>query len=494
MRGTGAAPAPRDIRGMVQAFAYERDMEEAEAPPSPRARRLLALAWASFCVAVLLLMFPFRYTSHTELSFDVAAQPTPAAIRGVTQLLTSREMAFDVIRGLGAADAAVLASDGTPFPFFWRAGEGEDAAVRARAARTLTRALAVTAQQGGRTLDITVSLANPTLAARVADAYAAALLALDASVRGPGEAARDPSPAVRLAHAATLVRLPDAPDPGRLLLLALATGLVCLANTRLRARRMVRHGPIDNQVLPREIKGDRRVVWLRSASDAGLGPDEAVDRLADHLQHAGDGLVVLTSGDQPAHAAACALALARRLSESEDQVVLVALDGAVPQFSELVADPRAPGVAELLFGVAGFSEAIHRDAHSRAHIIPPGRDSRGGPSVVNADRLTLIVQSLRQTYGRVVVSAPTLAGTPGAERLAALGPVLVAMHADDGATAGAVETYDALAAKGFTHVVMLPLRPEPEDADGGAGPNADITRLPIPTLQAQSGLPASAAA
>lgn len=481
---------------MSQAFAYEGEMDSAVAPPSPAARRTLALSWLGFATLALLLLFPFRYTSHAELSFDVAAQPPPGAVRGVMQLLTSRELAFDVVRSLDRADVLALVRDGGTLSLaLWRNAENEDAAVRARAARILGRSLSVNAQQGGRALDIAISLANARLAARVADAYAGALLTLDASVRGPSDAAREGTPPLRLAHAATVPRLPDSPDAGRLLVLAIATAVISAATVRLRHRRMLRQGPIESRVLPQEVKGDRRVTWLRAASGAGLAPDAAVERLADYLeQTSACRLVVLTSSDLPGASAACALALTRRLAETEDQVVLVALDGEMAECAALVADPRAPGVAELLFGVAGFSEAIHRDPQSRAHIIPPGRDSRGGASVVNADRLTLILQSLQQTYARVVVCAPRLAGTPGAERLAALSPVLVAVHEEDPATAGAVETYDGLAAKGFTSVVMAPLLLAPAPLDGETDASAPAHGLPVPTLMAPLTAPTSVAA
>lgn len=478
---------------MSQAFAYQGEMESS-APPSPAARRTLVIAWLGFATLALLLLFPFRYTSHAELSFDVAAQPTPGAVRGVMQLLTSRELAFDVVHGMERADVLALTRDASTLSL-WRSAEGEDTALSARAARVLSRSLTVTAQQGGRALDIAISLSNARLSARAADAYARALLRLDASVRGTLEATRDAAPPLRLAHAAAVPHLPDPPDAGRLVLLAIATGVISAVTVRLRHRRMLRQGPIENRVLPRELKGDRRVTWLRAASGAGLEPDAAVERLVDHLEQTpGSGLVVLTSSDLPGASAACALALARRLAEIEDQVVLVALDGEVTECASLVMDPRAPGVAELLFGVAGFSEAIHRDPQSRAHIIPPGRDGRGGPSVVNADRLTLILQSLRQTYARVVVCAPMLAGTPGAERLSALSPLLVAVHEEDVATAGAVETYDGLAAKGFTHVVMVPLLLAHSIPDGALDADAPAPGLPVPTLMTPIMLPTVAAA
>lgn len=482
---------------MAQTFAFEAGMDEGGTRTAWLTRHGPALAWMLVAVLALLVCLPLRYTAHTELSFEMATQPAPAVVRGNIQLLSSREIAFDVARALGPADTRALAAQASPaLASLWRQPDGDEAALLSRAARTLAQALRVSAQQNGRALDIAVSLPNAARATRVANAYAGALLTLDASVREGADAPRDVTPTLRLASAATSARLPDLPSTGAQVLLLVAAGLASACSIHLRHREPRAQGPLAERPLPLETPCDRRVSWLRSSAGDSLGPDAAVDRLMDMVGSATQSdLIILTSSDFPDEAAACSLALARRLSDSEDQVVFVALDGEALASTRLTTDPRAPGVAELLFGVASFSEAIHRDITSRAHLIPPGRDNRSGASVVNAERLTLILQSLRQTYSRVVVAAPGLAGTPGAERLAALSPLLIALHEDTSTTPEAVETYDGLAAKGFTHVVMLPLDFSDAVREAQDLPALNLEPvLPVPSLMAPAQPPVSHAA
>ncbi len=428
-------------------------------------RRALWAGWIALGLLLVCTLLPLRYSARTELTFDAAMPPPTAVVRGVTQLVQSRAVAFDVTQTLGARDMRRIADQsGLRLTALWRRADADDGALAARAVRVLDTAVRTTIIQGGRGVDITVTLADAGLAARVADAYAGTLLSLDASVRGGLEGAHDPAPPLRLAHAAQASRLPDMPTPVPGLLLAGAGVLLTLLSLHTGRRAPRAEGRVAEGILPREIPTDRRVAWLRSALGDGLGPHTAIERLVETVATAGQNdLVVLTSEDLPDLAATCAVALARRLAEGEDQIVLVALDGEAPAFAHVLTDPRAPGVAELLFGVAGFSEAIHRDPGSRAHLIPPGRDSLGGPRVVGADRLPLILDALRRTYRRVIVAAPPLAGTAGATRLAGLAPLLIAIHEDMAVPTAAVETYDVLAAEGFTNVAMLPLR---LDADG----------------------------
>ncbi|MGU3493735.1 hypothetical protein ACLBXM_06805 [Xanthobacteraceae bacterium A53D] len=482
---------------MAQAYAFGVEQEDGGADQTVVARRSLWLAWAAFALLAALLVFPLRYSAHAELSFNVAAQPTASAVRGNIQLLSSRELAFDVTQALGQTDTAALAAQALPrLSALWRQPDMDPAAVRDRAARTLAGALEVSAQQNGRLLDIAVSLPDGALAARVANAYAGTLLALDASVRHPADGPSDVSPPLRLATPASATRMPDLPQPGALILLAIGSGLMGMLIFHLRHRAPRATGQVASCVLPQPAPDERRVSWLRSTGGIGLAPDAAVDRLvATTGTAATTGLVILTSPDLPEETAACSLALARRLAETEDQVVLVALDGQARAFSRLTADPRAPGVAEMLFGVAGFSEAIHRDPGSRAHIVPPGRDARGGDSVVGAERLPLILQALCRTYSRVIVAAPNLAGAAGAERIAGLSPLLIALHEEDTSTSQAVETYDALAAKGFSSVVMLPMSFTPEEQAPDQILPADAEPvLPVPTLMTPAAEPTSRAA
>ncbi|OYX14790.1 MAG: hypothetical protein B7Z15_02770 [Rhizobiales bacterium 32-66-8] len=436
------------------------------------ARPLMLAAWFALLCAAFLALLPLRYTATTRISFEVATQPSAALVRGVVQVLQSREMALHVLDGLPPGDVARLAEGRMPlsapgwFP-------GESLGQRDRALATLQDGLNVTSVLGGRMLVIAFSSSRPALSAEVAQSYARSFAALDASVRD--EAAPNTAlaiPPTRLGLAAEVPAFPDLPRP--LTLLALAAAAIALFLAGQRQLRIPRDGARPHGApLPRQAANVERISWLNAGSETGLSCEAAVERLAQRLatgarQPASAGrLVVFTSEGPRAESAFCAIGLARRLAQEDTRVALVALDGESGDLCALISDPWAPGMTEMLFGVAGFGETIHRDPKSRAHVIPPGRHARGGASVVGADRLTLILKALRQTYDHVVVAAPALPGTAGADRIAALGPLLVCIEEAGSTALPGVETYDALAAHGFGEVIMLAL------ADPSAAPSAE---------------------
>ncbi|UOK70254.1 tyrosine-protein kinase family protein [Ancylobacter polymorphus] len=173
-------------------------------------------------------------------------------------------------------------------------------------------------------------------------------------------------------------------------------------------------------------------------------------------------LVTVTGGRADESIARCALALGRSLAGTEQRVVVVCLDVASPTLDGLTADPRAPGLTDLLSGVCGFSDAIHRESASRCHVIPPGRGAREADGLVTADRLPLILTALKQTYDHVIVAAPPLGGMAGAERLASLSPTTILVTQPGGMATDAVQAFDALASLGFGEIAMVTFTPEAE--------------------------------
>lgn len=58
-----------------------------------------------------------------------------------------------------------------------------------------------------------------------------------------------------------------------------------------------------------------------------------------------------------------------------------------------------PGLSELIDGSASFSEAIHREAGARLHILPSGRDR-----AIASSGLNVVLDALADTYDFVVLS------------------------------------------------------------------------------------------
>lgn len=474
---------------MVHTDVAHTDVAEARTARWGNARAwrpgLWRVVWSVLLLAVLASFFPLQFTATTTIAFDVGTQPPAAAARGVAQVLGSRELAYDAARRLAPDDRARLATG------LWRQlggarAEAQDRPEAVRAAWRLLDDLAVTTINGGRGVSLSVSAPTPALALRAADAYVAAFLALDATTRATGD---EPAmlPPLRRGEPARVAFLPDPPRPLALGLL-LAAVLTLLIVQRNAAAVPEAEGPLNGTDLPLELKGSHRIAWL-GGPDGGLQIEPAVARLAVQLTRSGASpLVILSSDDLPEASATIAVALARRLSE-EARVALVALDGGSACLAGLVSDSFAPGMSELLFGVADFGETIHRDARSRAHVIPPGRDARRGSFVVGAERLALVLGALKRTYDYVVVAAPSLSGADGGDRLAVLDPLVVCLTADTAPSTAAVESFDALAQQRFARVVMLCLAvPQDKGASDGANTDGEAEGFapPLPTLDARA--------
>ncbi|MBB6309749.1 hypothetical protein [Xanthobacter tagetidis] len=470
---------------MAHDMVHESAQESAYAFSGVRRARpsVRAVAWGALAVAAVLALFPLRFTAFSTVAFEVGAEPPAVVTRGMAQLIASREMAHDALQKLDAADVARLSAGGTI-----AAATQDFRSSAARAAWRLMENIEVRPERGGRALEISVSAPSAALAARIANAYVSALLDLQASARAQAEAEAQgfALPVMRRGPSAALPMLPDPPRP--VLVVVLLGALSALLITGRMRRRPILAGQVEADDLPRELEGDIRVQWLDAGDDRGLDAAAAVERLTALMPPSAPmGQVALvTSDDWPEASARCAVELARRLAE-DARVALIALDGSAEELGALVSDPRAPGVSELLFGVAGFGETIHRDAHSRAHVIPPGRDARGGPGMVGAERLVLVLGALRQTYDHVVVAAPSLAGSRGAERLAQLDPLLVCIHGEETPATAAVQSYDAIAAHSFKRVAMLCLSARAfdppaavDDPDTLAPPSIDAQDQPQP--------------
>ena len=93
-------------------------LDVSEAGPArwgkPRALRptVWQMAVALLVLATLAAFLPLRFTAGLTLAFDVGTQPPAAAVRGVTQMLASRELAYEAAARLPAADQARLGTGG----------------------------------------------------------------------------------------------------------------------------------------------------------------------------------------------------------------------------------------------------------------------------------------------------------------------------------------------------------------------------------------------
>jgi Mrp family chromosome partitioning ATPase len=181
--------------------------------------------------------------------------------------------------------------------------------------------------------------------------------------------------------------------------------------------------------------------------------------LADHVRGLGRGIVVVGRAGSNEPSPHVAVELARELAAQGARVLFLDLDVTAAPAAGLIPDPRAPGLAELLSGVASFGEVIHRDRASRIHVIAVGRGVRDTAALLFAEKLSIVLGALSQTYDHVIVAAPALGHLTGVERLARFARAVVLVVAEDGdGTEAAVS--DALAAKGFANVMLVAVGPD----------------------------------
>ncbi len=154
-------------------------------------------------------------------------------------------------------------------------------------------------------------------------------------------------------------------------------------------------------------------------------------------QNAGEAVrVLLTCASSRPETARASLAVARRVA-AEARAILVDFDRLAPAVvSPAIASAAAPetepaGLSELLAGEATFAEIIHRDAATRLHVVPVGREDL--PDGSGGD-YGLVLEALAETYDFVLLHVGSdqdgLMGTLLAETQAV---VLVAAEQDEAA-------------------------------------------------------------
>lgn len=231
------------------------------------------------------------------------------------------------------------------------------------------------------------------------------------------------------------------------------------------------------EAMPATLASPAPPSWIGDASETAAPkpePDVRARRrrlsvLADHVKHLGRGIAVISSAEGDGQGARVALELARELSQSGARVLLLDIDvsgGATVGLPQ----PRSPGLADLLFGVASFGEVIQRDRRSRIHLIQAGRGLRDAETLLRAEKLSVALGALTQTYDHVIIAAPPLAPIPQAARLARFARGLVVV-APEGSEGPATSASDVLAARGFANVAVVSLAPDsasPDDVSGVA--------------------------
>lgn len=182
-----------------------------------------------------------------------------------------------------------------------------------------------------------------------------------------------------------------------------------------------------------------------------------VGPLTAQVRAMGRGVVVVTrTASEPS--SELALDLARELSEGGAHSVFVDLDAEAAVSRKAGAQS---GIGDLLLGRVSFGEAIERDPKSRAHILGAGRITPDIAAILSADRFSIVLGALAQSYDHIVIAAPNLIGYSSASRLARFtrGMVVVTLEGNSDAGIAAAET---LRGMGFPNIAVVAVAPEPD--------------------------------
>jgi exopolysaccharide transport family protein len=190
--------------------------------------------------------------------------------------------------------------------------------------------------------------------------------------------------------------------------------------------------------------------------EAALSPDShqefSIAAVARHLVDNQVNLAIAVSlvGDP---GSAATVAVARAASELGRRTILVDLTGSgVP--TQMMADmPGLPGITDLLCATAAFSDTIHADFQSDAHVLPQGtadvrRAMRG------ADRLSMIVAALADAYELVLVECGP-ADVAGVSRLARSGQAEIILSAADASMDDIEQAAGRFIEAGYEDVMLL---------------------------------------
>jgi polysaccharide biosynthesis transport protein len=147
-----------------------------------------------------------------------------------------------------------------------------------------------------------------------------------------------------------------------------------------------------------------------------------------------------------------AVAIARELAR-DARVVLIDLSLDRPKLAAITADPRAPGITDLVRGSASFGQIIARDRFSRVQVIPAGRAGLDAAAVLGSERLVIAFDALARAYDHIVVDASVAPHAMDA-RIARLAPCAVLVAT--GLAAGKADAIrDHLATAGFSDIAVF---------------------------------------
>ncbi|WP_077961609.1 GumC family protein [Ensifer adhaerens] len=201
-------------------------------------------------------------------------------------------------------------------------------------------------------------------------------------------------------------------------------------------------------------------VELLPAADASLAqdteevaePDFSIEAVAEHLRATNVRVAISVSpgGDEGSTAT---VMLARLLAEEELKVVLIDLTGSACPTRLMARSQQLPGITNLLAGEVPFTDTIHADRFSDAHIIPQG-DADPRQAMRGIERLKMIIDALINAYDLVLLECGP-ADEMAVEKIAGRDGAEIILSAPSVSDERIVEVLTSFGAAGYRDIVLM---------------------------------------
>jgi exopolysaccharide transport family protein len=194
--------------------------------------------------------------------------------------------------------------------------------------------------------------------------------------------------------------------------------------------------------------------------------DFSIESVADHLR-AHDVRVAVSVSPGGDEGSTATVMLARLLAADEQKVVLIDLSGSGCPSRLMAQSASLAGITNLLSGEVAFSESIHADKFSEAHVIPRG-DADAHAAMRGIDRLQMIIDALTNAYDLVLIECGA-ADAGAVAKVARRAGTEIILSAPSVSDERVVEVLTSFGEAGYRHVVLM-------KGEGRSGPELPDSR------------------
>ncbi len=199
------------------------------------------------------------------------------------------------------------------------------------------------------------------------------------------------------------------------------------------------------------------------AVDDGDG-DFSIESVAAHL--CDDDIRVAISVSPAGDAGSTnAVMLARLVAEEGRKIVLIDLTGTACPTRLMAQSANLPGITNLLAGEVPFTETIHADRLSDAHVIPQG-DADPVLAMRGIERLQMIIDALSNAYDTVLVECGP-ADVRAVRKVARSRDTNIIISAPAVANEDIIDLITSFGAEGFGEIVLMTGTGHPQSGKPG---------------------------